>query len=135
MQFAAHTPTTTDGNVPASIGWIAAGSSLLAYAAARRWLANGVWRTTLVNQACVVARRFGVSPKRLAGWRGRRGEETSGSACSADGHSSGTTRRPISRPSVYTSLCAKTEIHQVQDRPSEEAAIKRIADTAIQWSK
>jgi len=58
---------------------------------ARRWLANGVWRTTLINQICIVARRIGVSPERLAGWRGRRGEETSGSACSPDGHSSGAT--------------------------------------------
>jgi len=43
---------------------------------ARRWLANGVWRTTLMNQVCVVARRIGVSPERLAGRRGQRGEET-----------------------------------------------------------
>lgn len=31
MQFAAHTPTTTERNVPASIAWIAAGSCLSAY--------------------------------------------------------------------------------------------------------
>lgn len=102
---------------------------------ARRWLANGVWRTTLINQACIIARRLGVSPERLAGWRGRRGEETSGSACSPDGHSSGTTRRPAPRPSVCTTLCAETEINQVQDYPSEEAPSESIADTAIQWSK
>lgn len=40
MQFAAHTPTTTDGNVPASIAWIATGSCLLAYAAALAWLSH-----------------------------------------------------------------------------------------------
>lgn len=102
---------------------------------ARRWLANGVWRTTLINQACIIARRLGVSPERLAGWRGRRGEEASASACSPDRHSSSTTRRPTPRPSVCTTLYAETEIIQVQDSPSQEASSESIADTAIQWSK
>jgi hypothetical protein len=53
---------------------------------ARRWLANGVWRTTLANQACIVARYLGVSLERLAGWRGRRGDEAGESACSPDGY-------------------------------------------------
>ena len=40
MQFTAHTPTITDGNVLASITWIATGSSLLAYAVALAWLSH-----------------------------------------------------------------------------------------------
>ena len=35
----------------------------------RRWLRGGVWRTTLTNQACVVAYRLGVAPSRIATWR------------------------------------------------------------------
>ncbi len=54
---------------------------------ARRWLANGVWRTTLMNQACIVARRLGVSPERLAGWRGRRDQIENASAPSPDEYS------------------------------------------------
>ncbi len=37
---------------------------------ARRWLACGVWRTTLLNQACILAWLVGVSGDRIAGWRG-----------------------------------------------------------------
>jgi len=33
---------------------------------ARRWLEGGVWRTTLRNQACIVAYRLGVPPARIA---------------------------------------------------------------------
>lgn len=36
---------------------------------ARRWEQRGVWRTTLVNQWCVVAYRLGVSPGTIARWR------------------------------------------------------------------
>jgi len=37
---------------------------------ARRWLADGVIRTTLCNQGIALAYRLGVSPARLARWRG-----------------------------------------------------------------
>ena len=37
---------------------------------ARRWLAGGVWRTTLLNQVCVAAWIAGVSGSRIARWRG-----------------------------------------------------------------
>ena len=36
---------------------------------ARRWLSDGVWRTTLLNQVCVWAWLAGVSGSRIAGWR------------------------------------------------------------------
>ena len=36
----------------------------------RRWRSGGVWRTTLLNQACIVAYRLGVPPERIAAWRG-----------------------------------------------------------------
>ena len=36
---------------------------------ARRWLACGVWRTTLLNQVCVAAWIAGVSGRRIARWR------------------------------------------------------------------
>lgn len=36
---------------------------------ARRWIKNGILRTTLKNRLCVVAYRLGVSPERLARWR------------------------------------------------------------------
>lgn len=35
---------------------------------ARRWLKLGVWRTTVINQAIVVAYLLGASPSRLAAW-------------------------------------------------------------------
>lgn len=35
---------------------------------ARRWLSDGVWRTTLRNQGAVWAWRVGVSPERIAAW-------------------------------------------------------------------
>ncbi|MHC5024675.1 MAG: TIGR04283 family arsenosugar biosynthesis glycosyltransferase [Planctomycetota bacterium] len=38
---------------------------------ARRWLACGVWRTTIQNQACLLASRLGVRPARIAAWRRR----------------------------------------------------------------
>jgi rSAM/selenodomain-associated transferase 2 len=37
----------------------------------RRWLARGIWRTTLLNQACIAAFRLGAGPERIARWRGR----------------------------------------------------------------
>ena len=37
---------------------------------ARRWLAGGVWRTTLLNQVCVAAWLAGVSGRRISRWRG-----------------------------------------------------------------
>lgn len=42
---------------------------------ARRWLKNGLWRTTLLNQACLVAYCAGVSVDRIARWRARRSPE------------------------------------------------------------
>ena len=39
---------------------------------ARWWLRKGVWCATLLNQACVVGYHLGVSPARLAAWRGTR---------------------------------------------------------------
>lgn len=38
---------------------------------ARRWLKNGLWRTTLLNQACLAAYCAGISVDRIAGWRVR----------------------------------------------------------------
>ena len=38
---------------------------------ARRWLAGGIWRTTMLNQLCVAAYLLGISPRRIAAWRGR----------------------------------------------------------------
>jgi uncharacterized protein len=35
---------------------------------ARRWLKRGVWQTTFINQAIVIAYLLGVSPARLADW-------------------------------------------------------------------
>lgn len=37
---------------------------------ARRWLERGVARTTALNQACMLGHLLGVSPDRLARWRG-----------------------------------------------------------------
>ena len=37
---------------------------------ARRWLAGGIWQTTLLNQVCVAAWLAGVSGHRIARWRG-----------------------------------------------------------------
>ncbi len=50
---------------------------------ARRWRTHGMWRTTLVNQACLAAYHWGVSPQRIAAWRdsgGRLGLDPHGSA-------------------------------------------------------
>lgn len=38
---------------------------------ARRWIKHGVWRTTLLNQACIAAYWLGVPPARIARWRER----------------------------------------------------------------
>lgn len=35
----------------------------------RRWRQRGVWRTTMLNQLCIVAYRLGVAPQRIAVWR------------------------------------------------------------------
>ena len=43
-----------------------ASSSVLT--SARRWMDYGIWRTTLCNQACLVAHFFGASPTRIARW-------------------------------------------------------------------
>lgn len=39
---------------------------------ARRWLALGTWRRTLLNQLCIIAYCVGVSPSRIACWYERR---------------------------------------------------------------
>lgn len=39
---------------------------------ARWWLRKGVWCATMLNQACIVGYHLGVSPARLASWRGTR---------------------------------------------------------------
>ncbi|BAY43423.1 glycosyl transferase family protein [Scytonema sp. HK-05] len=38
---------------------------------ARRWLKNGVFKTTLTNQIIILAYLLGVSPKRIISWLGR----------------------------------------------------------------
>ncbi len=97
---------------------------------ARRWLTNGVCRTTLTNQACIVVLRLGVSLERLAGWRGRRGEKVSPS-----GRAAGPTQRPAPYRSASTTWFPERDIEQVQDCPTAEAPSESIADPAIQWSK
>ena len=42
---------------------------------ARRWIECGIWRTTFLNQACIIAYRLGVRPARIARWRQRRRTE------------------------------------------------------------
>ena len=37
---------------------------------ARRWLARGIWRTTLMHQRMILGWHLGISPQRLARWRG-----------------------------------------------------------------
>ena len=39
---------------------------------ARRWLQQGVWQTTLINQAIIIGYSIGISPTRLATWYRRR---------------------------------------------------------------
>lgn len=39
------------------------------HTSARQWLACGIWRTTLLNQACIAAHLLGVQPARIAHWR------------------------------------------------------------------
>lgn len=36
---------------------------------ARRWIARGIWRTTLLNQVCIVAYYLCIPPDRIARWR------------------------------------------------------------------
>lgn len=38
---------------------------------ARRWIKQGVWRTTLRNQICILAYWLGVPPERIGRWRER----------------------------------------------------------------
>ncbi len=44
-----------------------AGSSVIT--SSRRWESEGIWRTTLRNQAIIAAYWLGISPERLARWR------------------------------------------------------------------
>jgi rSAM/selenodomain-associated transferase 2 len=44
---------------------------------ARRWIERGIARTTLVNGACLIAHFAGVSPQRIARFRGRRARDSS----------------------------------------------------------
>jgi uncharacterized protein len=44
-----------------------------AVTSARRWLALGVWRTTLINQMIIAAYYLGVSPARISRWYRRKG--------------------------------------------------------------
>jgi rSAM/selenodomain-associated transferase 2 len=41
---------------------------LAVVSSARRWQSLGVWKTTLMNQAAIVAYCWGVEPSRIAGW-------------------------------------------------------------------
>jgi rSAM/selenodomain-associated transferase 2 len=41
---------------------------LAAVSSARRWQSLGIWKTTLINQAVIVAYCWGVEPSRIAGW-------------------------------------------------------------------
>ena len=43
---------------------------------ARRWLTQGIWRTTLMHQLMVMGYRLGVSPDRIAQWRNTRQPST-----------------------------------------------------------
>jgi rSAM/selenodomain-associated transferase 2 len=41
---------------------------LAVVSSARRWKNLGIWKTTLINQAVIVAYCWGVDPSRIAGW-------------------------------------------------------------------
>jgi len=41
---------------------------LAVVSSARRWQSLGIWKTTLINQAVIVAYCWGVEPSRIAGW-------------------------------------------------------------------
>ncbi|MBI5863095.1 MAG: TIGR04283 family arsenosugar biosynthesis glycosyltransferase [Planctomycetes bacterium] len=43
----------------------------MAQTSARRWLAHGVMRLTLIHQACILGYRLGIAPARMARWRDR----------------------------------------------------------------
>ncbi|MDX1682862.1 MAG: TIGR04283 family arsenosugar biosynthesis glycosyltransferase [Phycisphaeraceae bacterium] len=43
---------------------------------ARRWQAAGIWRTTLINQLCLIGFYLGVSPRRIIRWRDTTTPET-----------------------------------------------------------
>ncbi len=47
-----------------------------AVTSARRWLALGTWRTTLINQAAIVAYHLGACPSRIARWYYRVGNSS-----------------------------------------------------------
>ena len=63
----------------------------------RRWLRHGVWRTTLLNQACVAAYLLGVSGDRIGRWRGGTHSERSES-CVQAGQPARTTPPPSTAP-------------------------------------
>jgi hypothetical protein len=44
------------------------------FTSARRWMALGVWKTTLINQIVIAAYSLGVSPYRIARWYRRAGK-------------------------------------------------------------
>lgn len=45
-----------------------------ALTSARRWQRDGIWRTTMINQLCVLGYRLGVCPTRIAAWRNGRAQ-------------------------------------------------------------
>ncbi|MEX0745483.1 MAG: TIGR04283 family arsenosugar biosynthesis glycosyltransferase [Phycisphaeraceae bacterium] len=47
---------------------------------ARRWLARGIWRTTLAHQRMILGWHLGTSPQRLAQWRAGTAREPAGVA-------------------------------------------------------
>lgn len=53
---------------------------------ARRWKARGVWRTTLLNQWCIVAFLLGISPQRIARWRSGGGDSPAPHAQDHEAH-------------------------------------------------
>ena len=40
-----------------------------AMTSARRWQRDGIWRTTMINQVCILGYRLGICPTRIAAWR------------------------------------------------------------------
>ncbi len=49
---------------------------LPAVTSGRRWLTQGVWRTTLINQAVIAGYYMGISPSRLARWYNKPGKKS-----------------------------------------------------------
>jgi rSAM/selenodomain-associated transferase 2 len=48
---------------------------------ARRWIRCGWLKLTLIHQACILAYRLGVSPNRIAAWRGNDSNDWSQASC------------------------------------------------------